>query len=200
MVPSSLRTWFIVQFAADIAFALPLFLAPQWTLTLLGWRAVDPIATRLVAAALSGIGIQSLLGRGEDAATFRAFLNLKIIWSATATIGIVWSQLEGGPPPRLGVRSSLRRVQCALGAVPIRHGDEDRRSATRSAIVRRAPVRRPTGTVMGRSAREPAHPFAATAPAVLQVPFAATPAPPARREGIRAATAPRARAEAGPSW
>ncbi len=98
MVPSSLRRWFVVHFVADLAFALPLFLAPQWTLTLLGWRAVDPIATRLVAAALFGIGIQSLLGRDEDAATFRALLNLKIIWSATATLGIIWSQLEGGPP------------------------------------------------------------------------------------------------------
>lgn len=98
MVPGSLRRWFVVHFAADITFALPLFLAPQWTLTLLGWRTVDPIATRLVAAALFGIGIQSLLGRGEDAATFRALLNLKIIWSSAATVGIVWSQLEGGPP------------------------------------------------------------------------------------------------------
>ena len=98
MVPSSLRSWFVVHFALDLAFALPLFLAPQWTLTFLGWRTVDPIATRLVAAALFGIGIQSLLGRNENAATFRALLNLKIIWSATATLGIIWSQLEGGPP------------------------------------------------------------------------------------------------------
>ena len=98
MVPSSLRSWFVVHFVADIAFALPLFLAPRWTLTLLGWPAVDPIATRLVAAALFGIGIQSLVGRNEGAATFRALLNLKIIWSATGTLGIIWSQLEGGPP------------------------------------------------------------------------------------------------------
>ena len=98
MVPPSLRTWFVVHFWADILFAVPLFLAPRQCLSLLGWPAVDPIATRLVAAALFGIGIQSLLGRGEDAPTFRALLNLKIIWSAAATVGIVWSQLEGGPP------------------------------------------------------------------------------------------------------
>jgi hypothetical protein len=97
MVPSALRRWFVVHFWADILFALPLFVAPRWFLGSLGWTAVDPIATRLVAAALFGIGIQSLLGRGEDPPTFRALLNLKIIWSATATLGIVWSQLEGGP-------------------------------------------------------------------------------------------------------
>ncbi len=98
MVPRSLRSWFVVHFWADILFAVPLFFAPRLFLGLLGWPAVDPIATRLVAAALFGIGIQSLLGRAEDAATFRALLNLKIIWSSAATLGIVWSQLEGGPP------------------------------------------------------------------------------------------------------
>src|SRR5216683_1878366 len=91
MVPRSLRSWFVVHFWADILFAVPLFFAPRLFLGLLGWPAVDPIATRLVAAALFGIGIQSLLGRAEDAATFRALLNLKIIpvlrrsWSAMSS-------------------------------------------------------------------------------------------------------------------
>ena len=96
-VPRSLRAWFVVHFWADVLFAAPLFFAPQQFLGLLGWRCVDPLATRLVAAALFGIGIQSLLGRGESAETFRAMLNLKLIWSAAATVGIVWSQLQGGP-------------------------------------------------------------------------------------------------------
>jgi hypothetical protein len=98
MVPRSLRTWFVVHFAADMVFALPLFIAPEATLRWLGWSAVDPAATRLVAAALFGIGIQSLLGRNESADTFRAMLTLKVIWSATATLGLLWTQLEGGPP------------------------------------------------------------------------------------------------------
>jgi len=72
MVPSSLRTWFVVHSIADIAFALPLFLAPHWTLTLLGWHAVDPIATRLVAAALFGIEGGPPLG-WAFAAVFAAF-------------------------------------------------------------------------------------------------------------------------------
>ena len=96
--PASLRLWFVVHFVADVVFAAPLFLAPRAFLGMLGWSAVDPLATRLVAAALFGIGIQSLLGRNEPTATFRAMLNLKIIWSACATAGLVWSQLEGGPP------------------------------------------------------------------------------------------------------
>lgn len=96
--PASLRTWFVVHFMADVVFATPLFVAPRSFLGLLGWTSVDPVATRLVAAALFGIGIQSLLGRNEGAEAFRAMLNVKIIWSATATLGLVWSALDGGPP------------------------------------------------------------------------------------------------------
>ncbi len=95
VVPKALRGWFVVHFWADILFALPLFFAPVLVLESVGWQAVDPITARLVAAALFGIGIESLIGRNADAKGFIPMLNLKIIWSATATIGIGWSILEG---------------------------------------------------------------------------------------------------------
>jgi len=88
MVPSSLRTWFVVHFWADMIFAVPLMIAPEAMLTMLGWGTVDPIASRLVAAALFGIGIESLLGRNANAETFRAMLNLKIIWSGAAILAL----------------------------------------------------------------------------------------------------------------
>src|ERR1700689_2303115 len=95
-VSSALRTWFVVHCIADVLFAVPLLVAPVAFLTLLGWHCVDPIASRLVGAALMGIGVQSFLGRGEGLATFRAMLNLKILWSAFATLGLLVSQLQGG--------------------------------------------------------------------------------------------------------
>ena len=97
--------------------SIPLFFVPQRFLSLLSWPAVDPIVTRLVAAALFGIGIQSLLGRGEDTPTFRALLNLKIIWSATATLGIVWSQLDGGP----ALGWALAAIFAAFNALWVRY-------------------------------------------------------------------------------
>lgn len=97
MLPTGLRTAFIIHFIADLLFALPLFLVPVPFLTALGWTAVDPLATRLVAAALFGIGIQSWLGRDEPREAFKAMLNLKVIWSATATLGLIWSTVDGGP-------------------------------------------------------------------------------------------------------
>lgn len=97
MVPAALRTWFVVHFVADLIFAIPLLVAPEAFLGRLGWPAVDPISARLVGAALMGIGVQSLLGRKEEPQVFRAMLNLKIIWSGTASIGILVSMLQGGP-------------------------------------------------------------------------------------------------------
>jgi hypothetical protein len=97
MVPRSLRVWFVIHFVADVIFAVPLFVAPHATLALFGWRTVDPAASRLVAAALFGIGIQSLLARNEGPQAFRALLGLKVIWSGTATLGLAWTQFQGGP-------------------------------------------------------------------------------------------------------
>ena len=97
-VPLALRNWFVVHFALDVVFAVPLLLAPEWLLPRLGWLFVDPVTSRLVGAALMGIGVQSLLGRNAGAEVFRAMLNLKIIWSASATFGLGLALLSGGPP------------------------------------------------------------------------------------------------------
>ncbi len=97
-VPKSLRTWFVVHFVADYLFAIPMFVAPVWFLGLFGWECVDPIATRLVAAALFGIGGESLLGRNAEVETFRTMLRMKMLWSSTAVVGILVSMFQGAPP------------------------------------------------------------------------------------------------------
>lgn len=88
MVPRSLRLWFVVHFYADVFAAVPLFLAPRTVQGWLGWTAVDPLATRLVAAALFGIGIESYLARNASLETFRGMLNLKVIWLLRAAVPI----------------------------------------------------------------------------------------------------------------
>ena len=96
-----LRGLFVVHFVADIIFAIPLFVAPQWTLIQFGWTeaAIDPLTTRLVACALFGIGIESLLGRNATDPVYLAMLNLKSIWSISACIAIAWSIWECQSPP-----------------------------------------------------------------------------------------------------
>ena len=89
-----LRTWFIIHFYADIIFAIPLFLFPEYILRLAGWQSIDPIAARGVAAALFGIGIESYLCRNSGIETYKNLLNLKIIWSLTASIGLLIALIQ----------------------------------------------------------------------------------------------------------
>ena len=94
-IPGSLKGWFIVHFIADTLFAVPLFIAPVYLLNLLNWQSIDPLMARMVAAALFGIGIESLLciKLGKDA--FIAMLNLKIIWSFAAITGFIIGLSQG---------------------------------------------------------------------------------------------------------
>jgi len=97
-VPNGLRTWFVIHFVADVLFAIPLLLFPQAILHFIGWRTYDPVTTRLVGAALMGIGVESLLGRNANTDTFRAMLNLKVIWASSALFAISAGIVEGASP------------------------------------------------------------------------------------------------------
>lgn len=104
--PAALRRWFIAHFIIDLLFALPLIIAPVWLLNLFGWQQVDPFTARLAAAALFGIGIESWLGRNASLEGYRQMLNLKVIWSLAAVVGILVSILQdaqGRPPAAWGI-------------------------------------------------------------------------------------------------
>jgi hypothetical protein len=94
-VPQALSTWFVIHFFTDILFAIPLMIAPNWMLSLVGWQTIDPFTARIAAAALFGIGIESYLARNASAESIRSLLNLKIIWSLSVVAGISLSLLEG---------------------------------------------------------------------------------------------------------
>lgn len=96
-VPNSLRTWFIIHFVVDMLIGIPLLIFPEIVMPLIGWRTIDPIASRVVGAALMGIGVESYLGRNAGTEVFRAMLNLKVIWSSSAILGIALGIWMGGP-------------------------------------------------------------------------------------------------------
>ena len=96
-VPSSLRKWFVAHFVIDLVFAVPLLLFPVQTLQLFGWTTVDPLATRLVGAALVGIGVESYLGRDGSVESYQTMLRLKILWSLSANFGIALTIAQGAP-------------------------------------------------------------------------------------------------------
>jgi len=93
-VPKSLKNWFIIHCVVDLFFAIPLFLFPETFVNLLQWEFFDPLTTRLVAAALFGIGIESYLSRNAGLDKYLGMLRLKIIWSSFAFIGILWSAIQ----------------------------------------------------------------------------------------------------------
>jgi len=97
-IPNGLRTWFIIHFVTDVLFAIPLLLFPQFLLDLFSWRTFDPVMTRLVGAALMGIGIESYLGRDADLHTYREMLNLKVIWASSALFAIGAGLVQGAAP------------------------------------------------------------------------------------------------------
>jgi hypothetical protein len=94
-VPNGLRTWFVIHFVADVLFATPLLFFPQALLNLFGWGTYDPIMSRMVGAALMGIGVESLLGRNANIETFQGMLNLKVIWASSALFAIGAGIAEG---------------------------------------------------------------------------------------------------------
>ncbi len=97
MVPVSLRVWFTVHFIVDLFFGLPLMVAPRWMLVVFEMPEGSVLLARIVAAAFLAIGSVSFLMRNAGVESYRALLNLKIIWSSAAIVGIVWSLLEGAP-------------------------------------------------------------------------------------------------------
>ena len=97
VVPRGLRIWFVIHFVADMLSGIPLLFLPHKLLPFLGWTSYDPLTSRLVGAAFMGIGLESLLGRNASAETFRAMLNLKIIWASSALFAIAVALYEGVP-------------------------------------------------------------------------------------------------------
>ncbi len=93
-VPTILRVLFMVHFLVDILFAVPLFIIPVKFLEFAGWTTVDPVTARLVAAALFGIGVESLIGSRGTNDSFISMLNLKIVWSFFAVCGLFVSIAE----------------------------------------------------------------------------------------------------------
>jgi len=101
-IPRGLKTWFVIHFAADMLFAIPLLFIPELILPWFGWETFDPVMPRLVGAALLGIGGESLFSRNAPREAFNALLRLKIIWASGAILALGMGILNGGPPATWG--------------------------------------------------------------------------------------------------
>jgi hypothetical protein len=80
-----------------MVFALPLLLFPEQFLALLNWEPIDPFMSRLVGAALMGIGFGGFVNRNVSVEAYVVMLNMKIIWSISAIMLILITMISGGP-------------------------------------------------------------------------------------------------------
>jgi hypothetical protein len=80
-----------------MVFALPLILFPDQILTYLSWEPIDPFMSRLVGAALMGIGFGGFVNRNVSVEAYVVMLNMKIIWSISAVMLILITMISGGP-------------------------------------------------------------------------------------------------------
>jgi hypothetical protein len=112
MVKKSLKVFFVIHFVMDYLFAIPLMVIPRDFLYFLGWEVVDPLSARLVAAALFGIGGMSLMHVNEGIAAYKSMLNLKILWSISAILGIFVSIVQGAPIVAWGILAIFIIFSC----------------------------------------------------------------------------------------
>jgi hypothetical protein len=98
-IPQQVQNWFKIHFLIDLLVAIPLFFAPVSFLSFFGFNpvAINPSLARVVAAAFFAIGGMSFWMNTENYSSYIVMLRLKIIWSSTATLGLLWAALEGGP-------------------------------------------------------------------------------------------------------
>jgi len=94
-VPKSLKIWFKLHFIVDVIFAIPLIFFPGWFMKLLSLPVENLFLARVIGAALLGIGGASIFCKKKE--HYEIMLILKIIWSISAILVIVYSAIFEGP-------------------------------------------------------------------------------------------------------
>lgn len=101
-IPSGLRTWFLFHFILDMALALPLVFAPSFVLDFLQFPPVNLLFPRIIGAAMLAIGGNSFVMRNKGPEVYSAMLDLKLIWSGAAILGLAMSVAEMRDPVTIG--------------------------------------------------------------------------------------------------
>ncbi|MBU0460815.1 MAG: hypothetical protein KJ597_04970 [Nanoarchaeota archaeon] len=93
-VTPGLKRWFFIHFIADLLIALPLIFLTARTLVFFGFLPENLVLARILGAGLLGIGGASLFTRGKK--QYEIMLILKMVWSVSAIIILIWGILETG--------------------------------------------------------------------------------------------------------
>lgn len=96
-ISKSLKAWFLIHFALDYLFGIPLLFAAAWTVSLFGFSTENLLFARMIGAALLGIGGISFIAHKANREVYKNLLTMKLIWSGTAIIALSISLYEGAP-------------------------------------------------------------------------------------------------------
>ena len=94
----ALRSAFVVHGTVAVVVVAPLLQAPGRFLGLFGWSPVDAIISRLLGAALLGLGWSSFRGAGADARTQRVLVEAELAFTVLGCVGLLRHLLKAWYP------------------------------------------------------------------------------------------------------
>jgi hypothetical protein len=94
-----LKWLFLIHTVVAAIFGLALLLAPGQFLGAIGWAPVDPIASRLLGAALLALGWSSFRGwRATDRAEVAILVEMEAVFTVLCSVGLLRHLVRGGFP------------------------------------------------------------------------------------------------------
>ena len=110
-ISSPLRLTFLIHFFVGIIFGLIYLIFLEFYNTLVGWTYDDPIAGRVLGAALIGFGVASLLAwRETEWVKVKIIVQMEIVWLTIAVVAQFWAAFTLFPPIVIWVNIGLMIV------------------------------------------------------------------------------------------
>ena len=95
----ALKTTFLVHAAVSLLAGAPLLIVPGQMLTWLGWAPIDPLASRVLGAALLALAWSSFRGwRAAERARVAILVEMEAVFTVLACVGLLRHLLSGGWP------------------------------------------------------------------------------------------------------
>ena len=99
-ISTGLKNTFLIHFILGVLFGLVYLLIPEMWSDLINWSIPDPAPYRLLGAAVLGFGISSWLAYKDGVwAHVKIIVQAEIVWTALATLVMLWAMIFAGLPP-----------------------------------------------------------------------------------------------------
>jgi len=98
-ISQSLKHLFLIHCIVGVVFGLTYLLIPETYGDIVNWPVKDPVAFRLIGAALMGFGISSWFAfKAPSWKSVRILVLMEIAWCGLGTIVMLWGMISQGLP------------------------------------------------------------------------------------------------------